>query len=238
MRILLLCDDQYHPGIIPAEGIIPLKEKGFIPHVIYDAKDFDPATLKDYTVVIMSKCDHMTQQDSSPWKTAAIQDSFVQYVENGGGLLVTHSGTVKGESTHTLDALIGCHFAFHPADCPTLVDVIKPHPITRGVAPFTEVDEHYHLTITARDADIFLASYASPQGEEAKYASEPYFNAPAAIRAAGYTRTQGKGRVCVLTPGHTPAVWRNPNFVRLLENASRWCAGHCPDHLKDRSEEK
>ncbi|MCL2605639.1 MAG: ThuA domain-containing protein [Defluviitaleaceae bacterium] len=227
MRILLLCDDQYHPGDIPEKGIAPLKEKGFAVDIISDAKEFCPSMLADYAVVIMSKCDHTTLQDHTPWKTDAVQDAFIKYVENGGGLLVTHSGTVKGKNTQKLDELIGCRFAFHPNNCPTTVDVIKPHPITEGVAAFTEIDEHYHLTITAPDANIFLASYAAAQGEEAKYESEPYFNTPAAVRAAGYTRTQGKGRICVLTPGHTPEVWLNPQYQQTLVNALRWCAG-CP----------
>ncbi|MCL2189320.1 MAG: ThuA domain-containing protein [Defluviitaleaceae bacterium] len=224
MRILLLCDDQYHPGNIPEAGLAPLKQKSFTLDVIYDANDFDAEKLPDYDVVVMSKCDHVTLTDNTSWKTPAVQDAFVRYVENGGGLLVTHSGTVKGKTTKKLDDLIGCVFAFHPNNCATTVDVIKPHPITAGVQIFTEVDEHYHLEITAEDANIFLASYAAAQGEVEKYESEPYFNAPAAIRAAGYTRTQGKGRVCVLTPGHTAEIWANPQFALLVENALRWCA--------------
>jgi type 1 glutamine amidotransferase len=224
MRILLLCDDQYHPGDIPAKGIAPLKEKGFTFDVISDAKDFRSPMLADYAVVIMSKCDHVTQQDMAPWKTDEIQTAFIEYVEGGGGLLVTHSGTVKGKNTKKLDELIGCVFAFHPNDCPTTVDIVKPHPIAESAHAFTETDEHYHLNITAPDADIFLASYAAAQGSPEKYESEPYFNAPAYIRAAGYTLERGKGRVCVLTPGHTLAVWRNPQYQLLLKNALRWCA--------------
>jgi len=48
--------------------------------------------------------------------------------------------------------------------------------------------------------------------------------APAAICAAGYVRTQGRGRVCVLTPGHNLPVWLNPQFQKLLTNALNWCA--------------
>ena len=225
MHILLLCDDEYHPGSVPIEGVTPLSKKGFTFDVISNAADFDAAKLGDYKVVIMSKADHVTLEDLTNWKTDAIQEAFIKYVEGGGGLLVTHSGTVKSENTKKIDDLVGSTFKFHPNNCPVFVDVVKPHPIVEGFAAFTEVDEHYHLDITAKDADVFLASYAAAQGEEAKYESEPYFNQPAAIRAAGYTRTQGKGRVCVLTPGHTAEVWANPQFQIALENALRWCAG-------------
>jgi len=225
MRILLLCDDQYHPGKIPTDGILPLKEKGFTVEIISNGADFNSARLGDYNVVIMSKCDHTTLEDHTPWKTPAVQEAFIQYIENGGGLLVAHSGTVAGAGTQALDALVGCRFGWHPNNNQVTVDVIKPHPITAGVGAFTAEDEHYHLEILAEDADIFLASYSAAQGAAEKYESEPYFNAPAAVRAAGYSRTQGKGRVCVLTPGHTAEVWSNPQFQLLLENAVRWCAG-------------
>jgi type 1 glutamine amidotransferase len=224
MRILLLCDDRYHPGSVPIEGIVPLKEKGYVFDIISDAKDFNPEMLDGYPVVIMSKCDHVTQEDWTSWKTDEVQEAFIAYVEKGGGLLVSHSGTVKGPATQKLDEFIGSVFAFHPNNTPVTVDVIKPHPITEGVGAYTEVEEQYHLAISACDANIFLASYAAAQGDKDKYESEPYFNAPAAVRAAGYTREAGEGRICVLTPGHTLEVWLNPQYQKLLENAIHWCA--------------
>jgi type 1 glutamine amidotransferase len=93
------------------------------------------------------------------------------------------------------------------------------------VEAFCETDEHYRLEILSNDIDILAASYSPPQGETALYQENPYHNSPAWLCPAALVRTQGKGRVCVLTPGHHPAVWQNPRFQRLLENALRWCAG-------------
>jgi type 1 glutamine amidotransferase len=89
---------------------------------------------------------------------------------------------------------------------------------------FCETDEHYRIEIIAPDVDVLLASYSPPQGEESKYKEDPYFNTPATVCAAGYVRTQGKGRVCVLTPGHLLPVWLNAQFKKLLANALRWTA--------------
>ena len=230
LKILLFCDDYYHPKNVPSEGIKPLVAKGFEVEIISDASDFDPKILQNFDVIIMSKCDHISQQNNAGWKTQAIQNAFVDFVESGGGLVVTHSGTVAGESgaTDTLDNLIGCRFASHPNNCPVTVGTIKPHPITEGVNIFTEVDEHYHLEILSQDIDILSASYAGEQGEKSKYESEPYFNAPEFIAPAVYVRTQGEGRVCVITPGHVLEVWLNPEFQKLLENAIKWCGAKSP----------
>jgi len=225
MRVLLLCDDYYHHGDVPIRGVEPLKEKGIAFDVIQDANDFDPGKLKDYACVIMSKSDQISRQDESSWKTDAVQEAFIKYVENGGGLIVTHNGTVIGEHTGKLDQLVGCRFLYHPNQVPVTVQPIKPHPVTEGVGMFAEIDEPYQIEIIASDADVLAAAYAPPQGEEGKYEADPYYNNPGSINAAVYVRTQGTGRVCVLTPGHNLENWLNPHFQRMLVNTLKWCGG-------------
>jgi len=225
MRILLICDDHYHPGEIPLEGIAPLKNKGFEFDIIRNGNEFKPEILADYRTVIMAKCDRVSPIDKSSWKTPLIQQAFVEYVEKGGGLLTIHNGTVAGENTEVLDCLIGCKFKRHPNDCPVLVEPIKPHPITQNVNAFWEVDEHYQIEILADNVEILMASYAPEQGSVKRWEENPYFNTPAKINPAGYVRKQGNGRVCVLTPGHHIEVWLNPEYQKVLENALNWCAG-------------
>jgi len=41
---------------------------------------------------------------------------------------------------------------------------------------------------------------------------------------AGWTRTEGAGRVCVLTPGHNLEIWLHPAYQALIHNALDWCA--------------
>ena len=40
---------------------------------------------------------------------------------------------------------------------------------------------------------------------------------------AGWTRTHGTGRMCVLTTGHNPEVWQQPSYRSLLRNCLAWC---------------
>ena len=222
MRVLLFCDDRAHPGQVPIDGVKPLQEKGFVIDVISDATDFDPAILSNYDAVIMSKNDNISNTNHDSWKTPEVQNAFVKYVENGGGLLVTHNGTIAGENTDTINSLVGSRFIRHPKRGPVTVAPIKPHPVTDGVEMFCEVDEHYRMEILCDDIDIIAASYAPPQDDFKRLETEPYHTI---IAPAAYVRTQGKGRVCVLTPGHLLDTWLNPQFQRLLENGLRWCVG-------------
>ncbi|MCL2286058.1 MAG: ThuA domain-containing protein [Firmicutes bacterium] len=232
MRVLLFCNDFHHPGEVPIKGMEPLREKGYKIDVISDTANFDAAVIFEYDAVIMSKCDHISRENKDSWKTPQVQAAFVEFVEKGGGLLVTHNGTVpgsdsdaKGNDTTVLDRLAGCHFVSHPNNCPVTVAPLKPHPIVEGVELFCEVDEHYRLEILADDIDVIAAGYAPAQGDPAKYETEPYFNYPECIAPSVFVRTQGKGSVCVLTPGHGLNVWHNPQFQKMLENALNWCAG-------------
>ena len=227
MKILLFCEDFYHPRHLAEEGTRLLVKNCVTLDIIDDATNLNPAVFENYDVIILSKSDNVSKaKHKDPWKTPEVQAAFVKFVENGGGLLVVHSGIVcEYGGAEVLEELIGCRFVWHPNDCPVTVGVLKNHPVTAGVKIFTETDEHYHAEITSADADILAASFADAQGNPAEYKSEPYFNAPAHIAPCVFVRTQGKGRVCVLTPGHTEKVWKNPEFQRLLENAMKWCAG-------------
>ena len=222
-KVLLLCDDYWHPGSVPAEGIKPLEAKGFKFDVIFSADDFRAEKLTDYQVVMLCKSNQKSQSDESPWMTDEIQKAFVDYVEAGGGLLAVHNATVPSETSLVMSRLMGCKFTFHPNNCPVLVSPLKPHPVTNGVNTFTEVDEHYRLEILDDNVDILMASYSSAQGEESKFTEDPYHNTTEWIDAAALVRKQGKGRVCVLTPGHLLPVWHNVEFQKLLENAINWC---------------
>jgi uncharacterized protein len=224
MRVLLLCDDFWHPAQLAIDGVAPLQKEGFQFDVVTDAKDFKPEMLPDYPVVLLSKCDHVSQQDQTSWKTDTVQQAFVDYVENGGGLLAIHTGTSAGKHTEKLDQLLGCRFVFHPNNCSVTVQPVKPHPVTEGVGMFCETDEHYRIKLLANDVDILIASHSPPQGDVSKYEEDPYNNTQGWICPAGYVRSQGKGRVCVLTPGHLLPVWLDQHFQRTLRNALRWCA--------------
>jgi len=225
MRVLLLCDDYWHPGQIPIDGVAPLANQGFQFDIIKDAKEFKPDMLSGYPVVLIAKSDQTSQKDETNWKTEAVQKAFIAYVENGGGLLFVHSGVVTSEKTEALDRMMGCRFINHPNACPVTVQPVKPHPVTEGIEMFCETDEHYRIEITAQDADVLIASYSPPQGEVEKYQEDPYNNTRAWICPAGYVRTQGKGRICTLTSGHLLPVWLNPQYQRTIANALKWCGG-------------
>ncbi len=215
MKILFLCDDLWHPAEVLERGLGSLCEEGYELDFVKTAKDIlTPAMLKEYPVVVNAKGNVVNAANTAPWfepaVTEVMPEDFKRYVEQGGGFIALHSGnTYRRDTQKAFSDLIGNSFQGHPLRCPVTVIPVGSHPVLDGVEGFTERDEHYQIGDLAQDIDVFLKTESESGGTQ----------------VAGYTRNIGKGRLCVLTPGHTLAMLQNKNFQRLFKNAVDWCAG-------------
>jgi len=158
-------------------------------------------------VVVLSKSNNVSAADQTPWMTEDVEVAFADHVGAGGGLIAIHSGTAGYAETPVLRALLGGVFTHHPKQCPVTVTPHPNHHLT-GCAPFTAQDEHYFMALDDPEADVFITTTS-------EHGTQP----------GGWTRTQGNGRVCVLTPGHNEAVWLEASYQTLIANALHWCAG-------------
>ena len=206
MNILVLCDDRWHPAQTVREGLSDLSGEGYQLDWIEDASQWSAEKMESYPLVILSKSNNVSSADETPWMNPDVELAFHSYVERGGGLLAIHSGTAGYRDAPVLRRLLGGVFLQHPAQCPVTVEPTAGHPLTRGVEAFTRQDEHYFMALDDPQADVFLTS-------RSEHGAQP----------AGWTRAQGQGRVCVLTPGHHTAVWREASFQTLLRSTLRWC---------------
>ncbi len=208
MRTLVLCDDYWHPARLPRAGLAPLVDAGFTFDWIEHAGEWSAERMADYPVVLLTKANNVSAADQTPWVTDEVQTAFRDYVRRGNGLLVIHSGSAGYRDVAGLRALLGGVFASHPPQCPVAVVPREGHRLTVGSAPFTLVDEHYQMDFDDPQADVFLTT-SSQHGDQ----------------PGGWTRAEGAGRVCVLTPGHNLEVWLHPSYQTLIRNALRWCRG-------------
>jgi len=207
MNVLVLCDDYWHPARTPRAGLAPLAQEGFALDFIENAAEWSPALMASYPVVLFTKSNNVTAADQTAWMTGEAQQAFVDYVRSGGGLLAVHSGTASYQETPALRKLLGGVFSHHPKQCPVTVEPRAGHLLTAGVTAFTVQDEHYFMDMDDPGVDLFLTA-SSEHG----------------VQPAGWTRTEDKGRVAVLTPGHNVEVWLEPSYQTLLRNCLLWCA--------------
>ena len=93
MRILVICDDYWHPGDVVKAGLEPLKDHGMEFIYTEDMSDFELSGMTGYPVVILSKSNNISSSSTKEWATEEAQKFFDRYVSKGGGLLAIHSGT-------------------------------------------------------------------------------------------------------------------------------------------------
>lgn len=205
-RVLVFCDDLYHPAATVRAGLAPLAAGGeFAFDWIENAAGWNPAGLRDYAAVLLSKSNVCSAQDETPWLAGPHEGALRDYVREGGGLVAVHSGTASYRDWPIMRAVLGGVFASHPPPCSVTVEPVAGHPLCAGVeSPFAVHDEHYQMLLDDPALDVFLHT-RSAHGEQ----------------AAGWARREGRGRVVVLTPGHFPEVWLHPSMQRLLVNALR-----------------
>jgi type 1 glutamine amidotransferase len=208
MRVLVLCDDTYHPAAVAREGLNALQDKGeFEFDWIEDAGEWSAERMGGYPAVVFVKSNDVSAADRAEWMTPEAEQAFLEYVRTGKGLLVVHSGSAGYKETPVFRALMGGVFDHHPKQCSVTVEPQEGHPLAEGSESFTLKDEHYHMLFDDLEADVFLTTTS-------EHGTQP----------GGWTRAEGSGRVCMLTPGHNVEVWLHPSYQVLLGNALRWCA--------------
>jgi type 1 glutamine amidotransferase len=207
LRTLVLCDDTWHPAAVVRRGLAAFSDDGFAFEFLEDGSKWSAAMMGDFSLVVLAKANITSSIAAQPWLAADSQEAFPNFVRRGNGLVVVHAGTCRYESAPATCELIGGRFLHHPEQCAVTVSPTPGRALTVGVSPFTLRDEHYFIAMSDPSAKVFLHS-RSEHGEQ----------------PAGWTRSHGEGRVCVLTPGHNQEVWLYPSFQKLLSNALKWAA--------------
>lgn len=207
LRVLVFCGDLYHPVSTVRAGLAPLAAGGaFQFDWIEEVREPVPRMLEGHRVVLLSKSNVASAEDRTPWLAGAAGEQLRAWVHAGGGLLAVHSGTASYHDVPAVRDLLGGVFHDHPPPAAVTLEPGRDHPLGDALTePFTVHDEFYRMILDDPAAEIFLRAR---NGAE----SQP----------AGWTRRRGRGRVCVLTPGHFPAVWLHPAFQRLLANSLTW----------------
>jgi len=210
--VLVICDDYWHPAEVIERGFRGLKQNDFSFEFVTDPKDIlTPEMLKSFPVIANCKANMISSSNQSPWFETGVAEvgvaEFDAYIKEGGGFLSLHSAnTAKEKTGYAL--LAGNIFLGHPPRCAIEVKILGPHPIVEGIQDFSIRDEHYRIECFAENATPLFSTHSETGGTQ----------------TGAYALERGKGRLCVMTPGHILSVWQHPSYQRLLINALNWCA--------------
>jgi type 1 glutamine amidotransferase len=132
-------------------------------------------------------------------------DALARWVSGGGPLLAVHSATVMRESNKEMRRLLGGRFVSHPPQFDfTVYPLFKEHPITHGIGAFAVHDEFY---VQSYDDGVEIHMAAFDRG-----IAYPMV----------WTRSEGRGQVAYLAPGHSERVWDLSAYRQLVRQAVAW----------------
>jgi type 1 glutamine amidotransferase len=212
VHVLVLCDDLWHPAEVVKMGIRPLESEEFRFDFVMAAKDIlTPERIAQYSVIICCKGNCVSAANTAPWFEEGVTEvgpkEFEEYVRKGGGFISLHSGNTSKQG-EAYSEFVGNYFLRHPPRCGVDIEITASHPVTNGVKNFHIRDEHYQIVVMAQDAIELFRTRSDTGGDQ----------------VGGYARELGKGKLCVIIPGHTVDVWYHEEFKKLLTNAIQWCS--------------
>ncbi|WP_435354817.1 ThuA domain-containing protein [Emticicia sp. SJ17W-69] len=161
------------------------------------------------------------------------QKALEQYVENGGSLIGIHGA---GDNSHHWDwyvkNLLGAEFSHHPIKpqfqkADVLLDPKADSTITAQISqPWNHTDEWYVFFENPRKKDFNILYTINgesiiPNGDVPFLASNKNFGM-GKDHPVAWNKKIGKGKTFYTSMGHDETVWKDQNFLKLIENAIKW----------------
>jgi type 1 glutamine amidotransferase len=169
--------------------------------------------------------------------TVPIEKDIQSFIRNGGAALFLHNSTDIATDTFIMRDIIGGHWLQHSGVLansstvrPYKVRITnKNHPITKGVNDFETVGEHHYNQYDKDPRFVFMTNDTMDGWAYNNIVGDIHYDERLGARCFGPSRASGwaydyrKGRVCFMAPGHTYEEYMNPPYVKLQQNAVRWC---------------
>ncbi|MGA2247047.1 MAG: ThuA domain-containing protein [Verrucomicrobiota bacterium] len=147
--------------------------------------------------------------------TPEFRAALMVFAGSGKGIVLLHPAVWYNWPWPEYNArLVGGGSRAHEPVGEFAINVLKEHPVTRGLPPtFMVTDELYHVALDPDGAATEVLAQTSPaKGTQQTYPSIWIVKHPTA-------------RIVAIAPGHDGRVHELPEFKRLLVNSVAWAAG-------------
>lgn len=221
IRVLFSGGGDWHPYAQCCGALIDsLKTKGsFICSYSEDPQTLRAEHLKNFDVLVIYNGVYYAGDDQKQ-KTPTpeyIPGSISQFVQNGGGLIVVHSGMASFSDWKEYIDLIGGIWVWgtstHDAYGLLKSNVVAEHPIVAGLPKTFEFqDEFYHTLKIQPAVKVLIESTHEKKGQTV---TEPL---------AWVSKDTPQERVAVILHGHDMGSWGTPTMQQLMRQAIEWAA--------------
>jgi type 1 glutamine amidotransferase len=206
-----------------------------------DIAEFEPDRLRQYQAVVLnntcSKGDFRDlfldvlreraqgQLEAQKQQAARLENSLIQYVERGGGLLVMHGGVTTLNNSPDFSRLLGASFDYHPPQQRFTVRVEdRGHPLTAAftAGEFVHVDEPYFYKSAYANLDFRpLLSFRNAEIQKQRKGQEKTDGRT----YVAWIRAQGRGKVMYASPSHNAQSFENPQLLQFFLDGLQYVVG-------------
>lgn len=130
-------------------------------------------------------------------------EEILSFVRNGGGLLCLHNG-ISLQTDDRMFHLIGGKFVRHPPQV-HLQFTPAPEGFLRNTSGFSIQEEPYQFEMSGETVTPLLRY---------TYDGKPCLG--------GWCRSEEKGRIVFLTPGHSIQTFCVPAYISMIEQSIKW----------------
>lgn len=199
LEILLLGHESKHHD---SEKFAEIISQEFFKNGINISYTTDP---NDLNTENLSKYDGLMIYSNHDQITAAQENALLDYVKSGKGFIPVHCASFCFQNSAAYIDMVGGQFKTHKTGDFSATIVDSEHPIMKGITSFTTWDETYVHEKVAKDIHVLTERVEGDHHE-----------------AYTWVKNYGKGKVFYTAYGHDERTWKNPSFLKLLENGVLW----------------
>ncbi len=156
-------------------------------------------------------------------KAAKLEASLLQYVADGGGLVLVHGGATMQNNSEDFSYMAGGSFDFHPKQQPITVKLADPaHPLLKAFKGkgFVHTDEPYFYKNAYVDKNFRPLLYMEAselEGLDREFEEN--------TRYIAWIKQHGKGRVFLTSTSHNAQSFENPQLLQFLLDGLQYAMG-------------
>ncbi len=219
--------------------VLAKKSNAFGVNVGYDISNFEAENLKKYDAVILNnsnpsepdrdlfadllKANTSLNEKEIAEKAPHYEQNLMNYVANGGGLMIMHGAITVQNNSKKFSKMIGGSFDYHPKQQEMhLKEVDEKHPLVQAFKGngFTHVDEPYFFNNAYSEYNFRPLLYIEvDQLEDVRKEADNNINYVAWIKK------HGKGRVFYSSPSHNAQSMDNPELLQFFLDGIQYVVG-------------
>ncbi len=244
----------YQHWTIPhTEAVVALlgeKSGAFVITTTKDINAFSTENLEKFDAIVLNNTcskpdkrnifwDALSEMDSLTTekrleKAEKLEQHLLDFVQNGGGLMVLHGGITMQNKSKPFGEMVGGSFDYHPKQQTIDVKLVdKTHPLVSAFKGegFRHVDEPYFFNNAYFKKDFRPLLYMEADQLEGK--REVVRDK---IKYISWIKRYGEGRVFYASPSHNAHSFENPKLLQFLLDGLQYVSGDlvCDDSaMKD-----